>query len=345
MHDRPDFPGARTDHAAGDVASRDVLVSLGLTARRWLDSSQGYDSSDNGSGREIDWLRVIPFILMHVACFAVIWVGWSPTAVATAVALYVLRMLAITGFYHRYFSHKAFKTSRPVQFLFAVLGASAVQRGPLWWASHHRHHHANSDREGDAHSPKQHGFIWSHICWFLTRENYETRKELVRDLAKYPELRFLDRYDQLVPAVLAIALFVTGSVLERVAPALGVTGPQLLVWGFAISTVVLYHATFTVNSLAHRVGRRRYATRDDSRNNFLLALLTLGEGWHNNHHHYPGSARQGFFWWEVDLTYYFLRLLAAIGVISDLKPVPAVMRNARRIDSRSGRDRREVPTT
>lgn len=310
----------------------DSLRSAGRAVRCWFDNSSQAPLASEEDAARIDWLRVVPFILMHVACLAVFWVGWSATAVWVAVGLYLLRMFAITGFYHRYFSHKAFKAGRGVQFAFALLGASAVQRGPLWWAAHHRHHHAHSDTERDAHSPKQHGFFRSHVGWFLTRENYRTKERLIPDLMRYPELRFLDRHDQLVPAVLAVLLFVAGTLLEAYAPSLGVTGWQLLVWGFAISTVALYHATFTVNSLAHRFGRRRYATRDDSRNNLWLALLTLGEGWHNNHHHFPGSARQGFFWWEVDLTYYFLRVLAWMGLIHDLRPVPERMRNARRID-------------
>ena len=279
----------------------------------------------------IDWTRLLPFIAIHVGCFAAYWVGISPVAVLIAIALYVVRMFAITGFYHRYFSHCAFRVSRTTQFVFAVLGAAGVQRGPLWWASQHRHHHAHSDQPPDSHSPVQHGFLWSHMGWFMARENFATRLARVPDLARYPELHFLDRYDAVVPAVLALALYAAGSLLEHFAPALGTSGPQLLVWGFCISTVALYHATFTTNSLAHRFGRRRYATRDDSRNNAWLALLTFGEGWHNNHHHFPGAARQGFFWWEIDLTYYGLRLLAALGIIWDLKPVPAALLSAHRM--------------
>ena len=166
--------------------------------------------------------------------------------------------------------------------------------------------------------------------WFMTRGNFAARSALVADLARYPELRFIDRYDVLVPFALAAALYVGGEILARMAPGLGTDGLQLLVWGFCISTFVLYHATFTTNSLAHRFGRRRYATLDDSRNNPWLALLTFGEGWHNNHHHFPGAARQGFYWWEFDLTYYGLRLLAALGIIWDLKEVPPAMLAARR---------------
>jgi len=290
----------------------------------WFDNSAGVVNADP---QRIDWLRVLPFLGLHLACAAVLWVGTSVTAVAIAAALYLLRMFAVTAFYHRYFSHRAFKTSRAAQLFFAVLGAAAVQRGPLWWAGHHRHHHAHADRPGDAHSPRHHGFLWSHMGWFLARANFPTKLELVRDLARYPELRWLDRFDAAVPAALAVGLYVSGAALERAAPQLGTTGWQLFVWGFAISTVAVWHATFAVNSLAHTIGRRKFATRDGSRNNFGLALLTLGEGWHNNHHRYPSSARQGFRWWELDFTYYALRALALAGLVWDLRPVPGHLRS------------------
>ena len=240
-------------------------------------------------------------------------------------------MFAVTAFYHRYFSHRAFRTSRATQLVFALIGASAVQRGPLWWASHHRHHHAHSDTPQDAHSAKQHGFLWSHLGWFLARENFAPRNERISDLMRFPELRFLDRYDALVPIALGIALYGVGELLDAHYPALATSGAQLLVWGLCISTIALYHATFTVNSLAHRYGSRRYATRDDSRNNLWISLLTLGEGWHNNHHHYAGAARQGFYWWEIDVTYYTLRLMAMLGLIWDLKLVPVKVLGANRI--------------
>ena len=300
------------------------------TLARWFDSAAVAEPADGADDRRIDWPRVVPFIALHLSCVAVFWVGVSVAAVAVAAVLYVVRMFAITGFYHRYFSHCAFRTSRAAQFVFALLAASSVQRGPLWWASHHRHHHARSDQPDDAHSLRQHGFFWSHMGWFLTKRNFPPRLALVPDLARYPELRFLDRYDALAPLLLAAALYAAGELLAAFAPTLATDGPQLLVWGFCISTVLLYHATFTINSLAHRFGRRRYATSDDSRNNLWLALLTLGEGWHNNHHHYPGAARQGFYWWELDLTWYGLRLLSALGVIWDLRPVPLRMLEARR---------------
>jgi stearoyl-CoA desaturase (delta-9 desaturase) len=295
---------------------------------RWFDSSAA--RTDEGAADGVDWLRIVPFVGMHLACLAVIWVGWSPIAVGIAAGLYLLRMFAITGFYHRYFSHRAFKTSRAGQFVFGVLGASAVQRGPIWWAAHHRHHHAHSDQPADVHSPVQRGFLWSHMGWFLSRRHFAPDLKRVRDLQQFPELRLLDRFDILVPVALAVALFGLGWALESLAPDLGTDRWQMLVWGFFVSTVVCYHATYTINSLSHVYGRRRYETRDDSRNNFWLALLTLGEGWHNNHHHYPLSARQGFYWWEIDLTYYGLRVLAMLGVIWDLKPVPDTIRDGGR---------------
>lgn len=298
--------------------SRWARVSARL--RGWVDSGVKLDDDD---GDHIDWLRAVPFIAMHLACLGVIWVGVSEIALLVAGLLYAVRMFALTGFYHRYFSHRAFRTSRTVQFIFALIGATCVQRGPLWWAAHHRNHHRNADTELDLHSPTMHGFIWSHVGWFLTPRAFRTEWERIPDLAKYPELRWLDRYDTLVPVLLAGALYGIGVLLHQVAPQFDTNGGQMLVWGFFISTVVLFHATVTINSLAHRFGSRRFATKDDSRNNALLALLTFGEGWHNNHHFFPGSARQGFRWWEIDLTWYGLKLMEMLGLVHDLKPVPA----------------------
>ncbi|MEZ6015305.1 MAG: acyl-CoA desaturase [Planctomycetota bacterium] len=268
-------------------------------------------------------MRVIPFAGMHVACAAVIWVGVSPIALAVCVGLYLLRMFAITAGYHRYFSHRTFKTSRVGQFLFAFIGASAAQRGPLWWAAHHRVHHQYSDLDGDVHSPTKKGFFYSHVGWVLSREHFGTKIERVKDLARFPELRFLDRFDIFVPTSLGIGMFFFGWILEAYAPSLGTTKWQMLIWGFVISTVALYHATFTINSLSHLWGFRRFPTRDTSRNNPLLALITLGEGWHNNHHFYPGSVRQGFRWYEYDLSFYALKFLSFFGLVWDLRPVPA----------------------
>ena len=214
-----------------------AVTRFGRSLGGWFDNSAV--TQEAGDAKHIDWLRVAPYFAMHLACFGVLWVDWSWTAVGVALTLYVLRMLAITGFYHRYFSHKSFRTSRAMQFLFALLGASAVQRGPLWWASQHRHHHTHAEDEQDPHSPHRHGFLWSHTGWFLARANFTTRMAVVPDLAKYPELRFLDRFDALVPLLLALGLYTAGELIAHSAPALATSGLQLLVWGFAISTVVL----------------------------------------------------------------------------------------------------------
>lgn len=299
-------------------------VALLRTLQRWFDTAGSADVAGEAQpGDSIDWMRALPFALLHIGCLGVIWVGVSWTAIGIAVALYAVRMFAITAFYHRYFSHRTFQTSRAVQFLFALVGASSVQRGPLWWAAHHRHHHRHADQPLDPHSPQQKGFWRSHVGWFLTREAFATDLQRVPDLARFPELRWLDRFDTMVPLLLAASLYALGAALERWAPALQTSGMQLLVWGFFISTVVLFHATVTINSLAHRFGHRRFDTRDDSRNNFWLALLTFGEGWHNNHHFFPGTVRQGFRWWEIDLTWYGLRVMAMLGLVKELKPIPA----------------------
>jgi stearoyl-CoA desaturase (delta-9 desaturase) len=294
--------------------------TLRATLRAWIDASARDDAQDDD---RIDWIRALPFVGLHLACFGAFFVGVSTTAVVIAVLLYGVRMFALTAFYHRYFSHRTFRTSRATQFLFALIGAACAQRGPLWWAAHHRDHHRHADTLLDPHAPGLHGFLWSHAGWFLTPRAFRTDLSRVRDFAHFPELRWLDRFDTAVPALLAAALYGLGTLLQHQAPQLGTNGAQLVIWGFAISTIVLFHATVTINSLAHRFGTRRYETNDESRNNVWLALLTFGEGWHNNHHFFPGSARQGFRWWEIDLSWYGLRLLAALGLVHDLKPVPA----------------------
>jgi stearoyl-CoA desaturase (Delta-9 desaturase) len=306
---------------ANESAMASAWRRLAGTFRRWIDTDAPA-VDDDVAGDRIDWLRATPFVAMHLACLAVFWVGVSPVAVIVAVALYALRMFALTAFYHRYFSHRTFRASRAVQFVFALIGASSVQRGPLWWAAHHRNHHRHTETPLDPHSPAVHGFLWSHAGWFLTRNGFRTDFERIPDLAKFPELRWLDRYDTLVPVLLAAALYALGALLQHVAPQLDTSGGQMLVWGFFVSTTVLFHATVTINSLAHRYGTRRFDTDDDSRNNAWLALLTFGEGWHNNHHFFPGTVRQGFRWWEVDLTWYVLRAMAALGLVHGLKPIP-----------------------
>lgn len=306
-------------------------TSLATRVLRWVDTDA---TADGGEPATADWVRKAPFVVLHLSCLLVLVVGWSPVAVAIAVGLYLVRMFAITAFYHRYFSHRAFKTSRAVQFLGALVGVASIQRGPLWWAAHHRAHHRHSDTESDLHSPVQTGFLHSHMGWIFEGKNFRTRTELVKDWVRFPELRLLDRFDLVVPLLAIPVLYGLGAFLAATWPKLGTSGMQVLVWGFSVSTVVLYHMTFTINSLAHRWGSRRFETKDDSRNNGLLALVTLGEGWHNNHHHHQASARQGFRWWEVDATYYALKAMSWVGLVWDLKPVPArVMERARAADA------------
>ncbi|MEZ6138478.1 MAG: acyl-CoA desaturase [Pirellulaceae bacterium] len=284
----------------------------------------------------VQWFRVAPFIALHASGLFVFLVGFSWTAFVVAVIVYFARVFALTAFYHRYFSHRAFKTTRVLQFIGALLGNAAGQRGPIWWAAHHRHHHRAADRPDDIHSPVQQGFLWSHMLWFMTDEAYQTNYSVVKDWIKFPELRFLERFDFLAPTLLAVSMYGLGSVMEVSAPQLHTDRWQMLVWGFVVSTLALYHVTFGINSLAHKYGTRRYNTDDDSRNNWWLALATFGEGWHNNHHHFPSSARQGFMWWEIDVSYYLLVIMSWLGLVWDLRPVPAAVRSRNLVLTASG---------
>ena len=282
-----------------------------------------YQKQKGVDGDTIDWFRVIPFILIHFGALAALWTHFEWYLVWVALFLFVIRMFAITGFYHRYFAHKTFKTSRLMQFIFAFIGSTAAQRGPIWWASHHRRHHLNSDRHNDHHSPHTHHFLWSHMGWFLAKKNFLTDRKVVRDLIKFKELVLIDRFDWLPPVLLLLSLFVIGEYLSLTS---GVSGLNMVIWGFCVSTILVYHCTFAVNSIAHLWGTQRYNTKEESKNNFFVALLTFGEGWHNNHHHYPGSIRQGFYWWEVDLTYYALRFLSFFGIVYNLRTVSKAIR-------------------
>ena len=294
---------------------------------RWLDSwsppSQAEENLPRAGFKDskIRWMRILPFILLHIACLSVFWVGVSWFAVIFMLLFYVLRMFSITAFFHRYLSHKTFQTSRPVQFIFILIGTMSAQRGPLWWAAHHRYHHRFTDTEQDPHS-STHGFWYSHIGWFLNEQNFGTRKEVIKDWLKYPELIWLDRFSLPVVLCTALGIYALGEWLATAMPALVTSGPQLLVWGFVISTVLLIHATLSINSLAHLYGQRDFATDDNSRNNLWLSIITLGEGWHNNHHYYAGSTRQGFYWWQIDITFYLLKLMSVFGLVWGLKPVP-----------------------
>ena len=254
----------------------------------------------------------IPFLAFHLIPVAAIWTGVPRSAVVLAVVSYFVRIFFITAGYHRYFAHRSYRLPRWAQLVMAFGGTTALQKGPLWWAAHHRDHHRWSDTEQDVHSPIR-GFWWSHVGWILCDKYSATDESRIKDFAKYPELRWLNRNDWVGPVSLAIASFL-------------IAGWAGLVIGFGASTIAVWHGTFLVNSLAHVVGRRRYATSDTSRNSLVIALLTNGEGWHNNHHHYQASARQGFRWWEWDPSYYVLWGLSKVGIVRDLKqPTPQIL--------------------
>lgn len=271
---------------------------------------------------DIMYPSAIPFVLIHLACIAVFWTGVTFQAVAICLLLYWLRIFGIGAGYHRYFSHRAYRTSRVFQLILAILSQSSAQKSVLWWAAKHRHHHLHSDTAMDVHSPHQKGFFYSHLGWIFARVNDMADLTKVADFACYPELMWLHRHELVPPLSLALLSFVVG-------------GWPGLVVGFFLSTVLVYHATFCINSLAHVHGRKRYVTGDDSRNNWLLAVFTMGEGWHNNHHAYQSSVRQGFRWWEIDATYYILKALSRLGLVWDLRvPPAAVRRNEHRLGSR-----------
>jgi stearoyl-CoA desaturase (Delta-9 desaturase) len=270
-----------------------------------------------GRFRPIEHVSNALLVLMHLAVLFVFVVPFSGKMIALCAGGYAIRMWAVTAGYHRYFAHRSYKTSRAFQLVLAVLGATAMQNGPLWWASVHRRHHKHSDGPGDPHSPVVRGFWYAHLGWnFDLQRPPQDERSNVTDLARYPELGFVDRHDWLFVLAYAFGCLAIG----------GLPG---VVWGFVVSTVAVFHATLLVNSLAHVWGSRRYATDDQSRNNVLVALITFGEGWHNNHHHAMSSARQGFFWWEVDFSYYVLRALAVLGIVWDVREPPAAARLSR----------------
>lgn len=260
--------------------------------------------------RVLGLVSLVLFVAMHLACLLVI--AFPPTwpLVLLACGSYLVRMWAITVGFHRYFSHRSFRTGRVFQFVLALLGTTAMQNGPLWWASWHRRHHKFVDTLKDPHSPSVYGFWYAHVAWVFDPKNDYTDLSNVKDLARFPELRFLDRFAWLPLVAYALGIYAIG----------GFAG---VVWGFFVSTIALNHAVFFINSLAHMWGSRRYDTNDTSRNNPLLAALTLGEGWHNNHHFYMSAARQGFFWWEIDISYYTLVVLSWLGVVHQVHEPPA----------------------
>jgi stearoyl-CoA desaturase (delta-9 desaturase) len=287
-----------------------MAAAPATASRPTLDEERGTDASLRAGWRRLGRPASLPFWAVQLAALGgIAWMGWSWTGLALALSLYYGRMFFVTAGYHRYFSHRAFKTSRAMQLALAVGATLSAQKGVLWWAANHRIHHRDSDGPADVHSPRQRGLWWAHVGWILADDHAETPWRMIRDFARYPELRWLNRHYLLPPIALAAALVLIG-------------GWWAFLWGFLVSTTLLWHGTFLVNSLAHVVGRRRYQTADDSRNNAGIAVLTMGEGWHNNHHRFAASARQGFFWWEADATYYLLLAMRRMGLIWDLRTPP-----------------------
>jgi stearoyl-CoA desaturase (delta-9 desaturase) len=272
------------------------------------DARTGDGDGTNEGDERLNLRSSVPFFAVHLLPFLAVFTGVPFSVVVLAFATFAVRMFFITAGYHRYFSHRSYRLGRVAQFVMAFGGTMAAQKGPLWWAAHHRNHHQFADTERDTHSPQQ-GFWWSHVGWILCDKFGKSRHDKIRDFAKYPELRFLDKHDWIGPWTLGVLCYLIG-------------GWSGLLIGFFASTVLLWHVTFTVNSVAHVFGRRVYDTPDTSRNSLLVAIATGGEGWHNNHHRYPFAARQGFRWWQIDTTYYVLRALSFVGVVRDLRPVP-----------------------
>lgn len=280
-------------------------------------------SKITASEDRIEFWGNLPFLILHLGCLAVFWVGYSHTALIVFGISLAVRMFGLTAGYHRYFAHRSFKTSRAFQFFLALLGASALQKDPLWWAAHHRLHHRFADTDEDVHSPTLKGFFQAHMGWFMTKKNANLKPDpIVPDLAVYPELVFLNRH-QKTPAFGFLGLLaLIGWYLQSNHPHLDTGMGKTVVWGFFLSTIALHHVTFMVNTFAHLYGTRRFDTKDTSRNNVWVALATMGEGWHNNHHRYPSSEPQGFYWWEIDIAHYLLKLLSLFGLVWDIRTPP-----------------------
>lgn len=273
----------------------------------------------------------IAFILVHLLPLFAIWTGATLFDWIICVFLYFFRMFWITAGYHRYFSHKSYKTSRWFQFVIAFMSQTSAQKGVLWWAAHHRHHHRHSDTPSDPHSMKLYGFWYSHVGWIIGPDYKETDYKTIGDYAKYPELMWLNKHYLVPPVILALTVTALGAWVNGGSVLLMFThhGLSTLFIGFFLSTVITYHGTFSINSIMHKFGKQRYESGDESKNSLWLALLTLGEGWHNNHHYYEVAARQGFFWWEIDITYYGLKIMGWLGLIHDLRGVPSHIKYSR----------------
>jgi stearoyl-CoA desaturase (Delta-9 desaturase) len=257
-------------------------------------------------------VQVTIFWTIQASALLVFAVPFRWAYVALWAGAHFVRAVGLTLAFHRYYAHRAFKMGRVTRFVWTFIGTAAMQKGPLWWAGHHVNHHKFADREGDPHSPMVSGVYYAHLGWFLNDAKYdrvEATNPVIRDFSTVPEIAFLDRFFGLPPLIMAVALYLAG-------------GVPWVVWGFCLPTMTLAHATFAINSINHMFGSRRFETVDESRNNPLTAFFAAGEGWHNNHHRFQRAARNGFYWWEFDITWYVIRLMKAVGLAWDVQPVP-----------------------
>lgn len=267
----------------------------------------------------ISYSNASRIILFHLSVVLVFISGYSFTALITFLILYLARLFVITGFYHRYYSHQSYQTSRWLQFILTLIGTSAGQQGPLSWATSHITHHQHADTRGDPHSPVLTSGLYAHIGWLMQKDALPTNDKLVKPFLKFPEIVFLDRYHYLGTTGLIISLALLGTFLSTHHPELGTSALQLVSWGFILSTLLILHGACLVNSVAHLYGYRRFRTTDNSHNVWWLFPLTLGDNWHNNHHHTPRSASFSYAWWEVDIIYLCILLLEKSGLVWNVK--------------------------
>lgn len=269
--------------------------------------------------QRMGFIFFLVMLYFHVGALFVFQVGFSWTALAIFFLSYVMKAMGITTGFHRYFAHRSFKTSRWFQFILAVVGTTAVQGGVLWWSSHHRGHHAHSDQDEDLHSPVSYSTFQSHLGWMWSASCFKPTKHKLLDFARFPEIKWLNKNYSLLIVIQGALFFLLGELLSNYFPSLGTSGAQVFVWGFLLATVWTWHVTFSINSVCHLFGKKRYKSADESRNNWLFGILAFGEGWHNNHHKFGWSARNGFYWYEWDPTYYLLKTLEKLGIVWDLK--------------------------
>lgn len=269
---------------------------------------------------KLNWTVALVMVFFHLGAIAALFLfDWQ--RLATAVFLYWLATgLGISMGYHRLHTHRSYKVPLALEYFFALCGTLTLEGGPIFWVATHRIHHQNSDQPGDPHSPRD-GAWWAHAGWLLLGETKHNNTALMSkyapDLAKHRFYVWLNSYHWLPVIGLAAILFAFG-------------GFPMVLWGICLRVVVGLHATWLVNSATHMWGRRRFATRDDSRNNWWVALLTFGEGWHNNHHAHPTSARHGLTWYEFDISWIQIKLLKVLGIARSIHVAKTTTRIAER---------------